>query len=352
VALNIVGGERAGLSRKGVLVAPDAWHFTGTVDVRLRSGRYADAPARPPEHPVLHIGAADVAVRVRPLGDDLVRLSLDGPLPLRIGDRAILRDPGSRRLWGVTVLDPAPAPLRRRGSGRRRAAALATHSGEPVAAAEVKRRGVVDADLLRRIGVPCTAEGHLVSEEAASLLRSRMADVVRRHDEDHPLEPGVPLQALTRALALPSVEVTTGLVEAPLRIADGRVTATAPGVSLPAALEHSLTLLALALTDTPFAAPHAHQLAELGLDRPSVAAAAKAGRLLDLGTGGVLLPGADRLAAEWLADLPQPFTTSEARQRLDTSRRVVLPLLAHLDRVRLTRRHEDDRRSVMQIDAS
>jgi selenocysteine-specific elongation factor len=61
----------------------------------------------------------------------------------------------------------------------------------------------------------------------------------------------------------------------------------------------------------------------------------------------VLLPGADRLAAAWLAELPQPFTTSEARKRLGTSRRVVLPLLGHLDRLGLTRRLPDDRREVI-----
>ncbi|UMG94693.1 SelB C-terminal domain-containing protein [Nocardioides sp. TF02-7] len=60
-----------------------------------------------------------------------------------------------------------------------------------------------------------------------------------------------------------------------------------------------------------------------------------------------MLPsGADELAASWLADLPQPFTAAQARQRLGTTRRVLLPLLTHLDRARLTRRLPDDRREV------
>jgi selenocysteine-specific elongation factor len=60
----------------------------------------------------------------------------------------------------------------------------------------------------------------------------------------------------------------------------------------------------------------------------------------------VLLPGADELARSWLAELEQPFTTSAARVRLGTSRRVVLPLLAHLDSMGWTQRLEDDRRRV------
>jgi selenocysteine-specific elongation factor len=47
-----------------------------------------------------------------------------------------------------------------------------------------------------------------------------------------------------------------------------------------------------------------------------------------------------------LATLPQPFTLSEARQALRTSRRVAVPLLELLDRRRLTRRLPDDRRTV------
>jgi selenocysteine-specific elongation factor len=62
----------------------------------------------------------------------------------------------------------------------------------------------------------------------------------------------------------------------------------------------------------------------------------------------VLLPGADRLAVAELGRLPQPFTASEARSRLGTSRRVVLPLLEHLDRAGLTRRLPDDRREIVR----
>jgi selenocysteine-specific elongation factor len=51
-----------------------------------------------------------------------------------------------------------------------------------------------------------------------------------------------------------------------------------------------------------------------------------------------LLPGADAAAAAVLADLPQPFTASEARQALGTTRRIVIPLLEYLDRCGYTER--------------
>jgi len=58
----------------------------------------------------------------------------------------------------------------------------------------------------------------------------------------------------------------------------------------------------------------------------------------------VLAPGADTAAARVLARLPQPFTTAQARQALDTTRRVAIPLLEYLDRASVTRRLPDDRR--------
>jgi selenocysteine-specific elongation factor len=70
------------------------------------------------------------------------------------------------------------------------------------------------------------------------------------------------------------------------------------------------------------------------------------GALLKVADGVYLLPGADRAAAAVLAALPQPFTLSEARRALGTSRRVAVPLLGLLDRGGLTERLPDDRRRV------
>jgi selenocysteine-specific elongation factor len=101
------------------------------------------------------------------------------------------------------------------------------------------------------------------------------------------------------------------------------------------------------LEGNPFGAPTAGRLQELGLTTPALAVAAKTGQLLHLGDGVVVGPGAHRLAVDLLRELPQPFTTSEARTRLGTTRRVVLPLLQYLDRQGLTRRLPDDRRTVI-----
>jgi selenocysteine-specific elongation factor len=58
----------------------------------------------------------------------------------------------------------------------------------------------------------------------------------------------------------------------------------------------------------------------------------------------VLLPEAIQMAVAVLSELPQPFTTSQARIALDTSRRVAVPLLEYLDHHGVTRCLPDDRR--------
>ena len=98
------------------------------------------------------------------------------------------------------------------------------------------------------------------------------------------------------------------------------------------------------LAAEPFAAPDTERLRQLGLDARALAAAARIGLLLRVADLVVLAPGADEEAARVLAGLDQPFTTSQARQALNTSRRVAIPLLEYLDRARVTERLPGDLR--------
>ncbi|HEX6874645.1 MAG TPA: selenocysteine-specific translation elongation factor [Nocardioidaceae bacterium] len=357
VALNLTGDDPGELERGSPLTTPDAWHHTDVVDVRV-AARGADAS--PPERPLLHIGATSVATHCRPLSDDLVRLRLDRPLPLRVGDRALLRDPGSRQVWGAAVLDPAPPALRRRGAAGMRARAL-THAGRADFTEEVTRRGLAPVELLRRIGITVDeptadaaravlADGWVMSEERAAAVTAQVNQLITEHEQSSQLAAGLPLSVVAERLGLPSPQLVRAVVRPPLHVCSGRVT-SGRTVGLPERLQRAVEAVQQDLAREPFAAPNADRLKEIGLDNSGAAAAAKAGLLLRPAPGIVLLPGADRLAATWLAELPQPFTTSEARVRLGTSRRVVLPLLGHLDRVGLTRRLPDDRREVVDAGA-
>ena len=60
----------------------------------------------------------------------------------------------------------------------------------------------------------------------------------------------------------------------------------------------------------------------------------------------LLAPTAPAHAMRILAGLTQPFTTSEARQALQTTRRVVIPLLEQLDERGWTERIDGGHRRV------
>lgn len=341
VALDLGGRAPESIERGTSLLTPDAFAGTTTVDVSLTS---ADPSARLPEHPVLHIGSAHLGVRARALGDAHARLVLDRPLPLRIGDRAVLRDPGSRALWGLRVLDPLPPALGRRGAAAARARDLSHHDGS--ATAELRLRGVVERKVLERIGAPLaplppgTVEyaGWLVDPRRADELRADLAELAQGPD-------GVPEAAAAQVLGLPDAALLPALVPSGVVAANGRLRTA--GATLPPADAAALAALRKHLAGDAFAAPTADELSHLGLDPATVARLHRDGHALRLAPGVVLLPEATAEAGRLLATLPQPFTTSQARAALGTSRRVVLPLLAHLDATRVTLRLPDDRRRLV-----
>ncbi len=343
VALELGGKAPESVARGTALVTPGTFVRCSVVDVHL-TGR-----GQVPHRPVLHGGSALVSAHARPLADDVWRLTLERPLPLRIGDRAILRDPGSRALWGVRVLDPVPPSLARRGAAAARARDLAGHVGS--VSAELARRGTVRRSVLLRAGVTVDdlPEGTLdvgdwlVGPECAETLRRRLADVVTEAEQGG--SPGVTPAAAARALGLEDAGIVTALVGPPLRTEGGRVT-TGRRMPVPPDALDALARLSAALEQDPFAAPEAGRLVGLGLDDATVTLLHRSGYLLRLAKGVVLMPDAADVAVERLGGVPQPFTASEARLALGTSRRVALPLLGHLDATGRTIRLPDDRRRV------
>jgi selenocysteine-specific elongation factor len=348
VAVNLRGVELSGVRRGDALVTPGRFQVTDLVDVRLTGDPIDSLPVTL----MLHAGSAAVPVRVRPLGTDTARLRLDTGLPLRIGDRVLLRDPGRHRVvGGVTVLDVAPPPLRRRGDAARRAAELSTMDGVPALAGELRRRGLARRVELVRMGVPVADAAPVAGDWLAdpaywSALRERLAASVARYLDAHPLEPGAPVEALRRALDLPDRALVDALVAAPLVARSGRIGLAGRDTALPAPVARAVERVRADLADGPFRAPDAARLAELGFGPRELAAAVRAGALLRIADGVVLLPGAVDDAVAVLARLPQPFTLSAAREALGTTRRVAVPLLELLDRKGVTRRLPDDRRVV------
>ncbi len=341
VAVNLRGVANSDIARGDALLTPDRWYETATVDVQLT------APGTLREHVVVHCGSAAIGARVRPLTDAFARLSLEQPLPLRIGDRMILRDPDAGLIpSGAVVLDPAPPELRRRGDARRRAEVLA--AAAPDVGSELRRRGFARARDLRAwgvTGVPDTAGpgDWLLDPDTARSAAERLGKLVDEHARTHPLAPGLPGEAARRALALPdrscwprcsnmrtpSRWTTAGSCDATprpgsgARRAGGRPIAAAVGGR---ALRRSQRGRA---RRTGARAPRTRGLCPGGTGH-----SARRGRLARGRGGGRRRRGAPGATGTLHAQ--------RSRTRLGTSRRVIMPLLEVLAREGRTRRTGED----------
>ncbi|MHA6629618.1 selenocysteine-specific translation elongation factor [Pseudonocardia sichuanensis] len=360
VAVNLRGVPRENVGRGDVLLTPGAWLGTDLLDVRLHGVRTDAAAPDPRDLPAeltLHVGAAAVPARVRPLGPDTARLRLRQPVPLRIGDRALLRDPGRRVVAsGLTALDVRPPALNRRGAAARRAAGLAVLPAVADAAGELARRGVARRADLVTMGVAprdvdgvaaVRAAGWLVDPARAAALADALADAVAAHDAADPLDPGLPVEAARRVAALPDARLVEAVLEGgALRLRHGRVVRDGER-TLPAAVRRAMDALREQWEREPFVAPEADRLAALGLGPRQVASLVKAGELMRVADGVVLPPGSDERALEALAAAGGEFTISAARQVLGTSRRVAVPLLELLARTGRTARTPDGRHRII-----
>jgi len=369
VALNL-RGIPADLPARGMaLIEPGRWTLTSELDVRVTPTAADPHPKFPPDL-LVHVGSARTPARVRVLGTDSLyaRLRLKDPLPLHIGDRVILRDPGAAGLaiYGATVLDPFPPPLARRGAAAAAVRELSPWPDIPTAADLLRRHKLLRGQQLAAAGLadrPAPVAGDwLADPEHWTWLRAELPRAVAAFAAKDPLAPGMPAEAARAALSLPSRDLVAALATgevvldgAYLRIftkkaqeADGTAAtgAAKPAGQLPPRIAEAVQAVLDDLADDPFAAPDTERLRALGLDARALAAAARVGLLLRIADLVVLAPGADKAAAKILAGLEQPFTTSQARQALRTSRRVAIPLLEYLDRARVTERLPGDLRRI------
>ncbi|MGO1941600.1 MAG: selenocysteine-specific translation elongation factor, partial [Yaniella sp.] len=352
-AVNLRGVAVDDVSRGDVLVTPGAWFSTDVIDVA--GSPDVDFTELAQEFSV-HIGTATVYAHCRPLGSGFARLTLDRALPLHIGDRFLLRGTGQRLITGgATVVDVQPPELRRRGAARQRAEILARITPENHLGIEVERRRAVEQTTITAMGIPVPRslpsgvlvhDRWLINQQALDTWSQQLRDTVVAQYERDPSAGGLTEQAAVNTLELPDRSFLALVVaEAKLQQATGRISDPTLQPSLGAA-EAAVAELEQRFADDPFAAPTADELDQLRLGDKELAAAAEQQRLLRLKDNIVLSPKTPALAMRQIVQLEQPFTVSDARQALDTSRRTLIPLLEHLDARGWTQRLDGNLRKV------
>ena len=363
VAVNLRGVGVDEVARGDVLLTPRAWHVTTTLDARLVAARgqvHDPADAEPlPSHVMVHLGTLAVEARVRPLGPGAVRLALPAPLPVVGGDRILLRDPGSRRVVGAVVVDADPPVLDRRGSAARRAEVVRSLDGVPDLAREVARRGWMTQADAASLGIVVPPGEHpaatvtrrgawLVDDEAWPAAARRLHAAVQRRADSAPIDPVLALEAARAAAGVPDRALVADLaVAAGLEVRDGRVGLPGRAAVLASGAEAALSRIEERLRREPV---RRRRSSTSSTPPDSGRASSQPPRATAASSGCPVTSSCCRTRRRspcaQLAALPQPFTTSDARKALDSTRRVVIPLLEHLDRRGWTRRLDGSHREV------
>lgn len=376
-ALALVGVDKGELARGHVAVTGPGWHTTTLVDTAVELLAAARKPIASRTRVRVHVGTAEVLARLvqtRAIGPGergLARLALEGPLVTRGGDRFVLRSFSPvTTIGGGVVLDPFPS--RRSRLRQRRLRADQTPAARLGAlAAEAGLTGLARESLAVRLGelpgsvtavIAAVAEGLLdlgdtvVAADVVVAEAARLAEVLRRYHGEHPLDPGMSLQALRAAVAAPAPP--SAVIDAVLErgVGERRFEIAGSVVHLPAwrpALDRQASdareKLVRRVTEGGWQVP---TLGELEREFPGAPVRALLSHLVRDGTLEAVDAeryAAKRALAEFRTALEATLTElgratpAELRDRLGLTRKYLIPLLEWADRRGITRRAGDAR---------
>lgn len=375
VAVNLVGVEVGAVRRGDVLVAGEHGPLTSTMDVWVRMLPGEEAGRNTILR--LHCGTAVRFCRLRPFAEDAAkdvgwvtggperglagRLVLDGGLPVRVGDRFILREPGrGRTVGGGVVVDPL-VPIRSTARDRRArtpaidvaAAVLLTASelhAVQEAWLELPPRVRRTEDLEAWTGGPLqesTVTGSGVASTARTVLLDQWVALISTVQayEDVLGEAASEGQSVRSAIAtlasqgLPS-DAAGALLDHARRTGrveiedDHLVTLGSRDAIGRERTQRTMALVARfvdAGLDPPDLSSVARELDVGHLERQALFTSGALVRCGDLTLGGRTVEAAIEVLHRLQAETG-PFSASQARVALGTTRRVAIPLLEHLVR--------------------
>jgi selenocysteine-specific elongation factor len=370
-AVGIAGIQRDQVHRGAWLVSADSpWLPAQAIDTELSLESAAPRGLTARTRVRVHLGTAEVMARVQPRtpiepgGRGLARLTLDGPVVARGGDRLVLRSYSPvTTIGGGRVLDPSPP--------RRRAvwpAGLASEDPVSRFAALLERRpgGITAAELPVLVGcTPAEAAGIArgaagvrqvgdlwVRESTLAELGTRAVSLLKAHHRARPSDRGLSLETLRRGLRAPDAlaeRAVTDLTSAGrIRVADGVATLSGfvPRVE---GGDAEIDRVVRILEEAGLSPPTMGELEEQ-TGRRDVAAilrlAAQAGKVEAVERERYYArPALDRFTAT-LAEIGRESSIAPAalRDRLGISRKYLIPLLEWADAKGITERVGDARR--------
>ncbi|CAN5923571.1 selenocysteine-specific translation elongation factor [soil metagenome] len=384
-ALNLAGPRlsKDAIRRGDWVISPELHAPADRLDIRL-SLLASEGQALKHWSPAhVHLGSAHVMGRIALLEGDrlapgdtaLAQLVLDEKIGALAGDRVILRDPSAiRTIAGGTVIDPFGPPRNRRSE--RRLAELEA-LGEPDDAVlprllrlesgfvETGRFGLVrnlrpvDVDALLQAAGGSKVESFGLLDETLDAARKDFVETLKAHHESKPDAPGLQPERLrlTMKKRWPPA-VFKALVDQALKAKTVRVDGAflrLPGRSLTlGARDEALwQKISAELTRERFKPPRVRDFASAySVPEPEMRKLlqrlAKVGRVVEVTPDQFFLRP---VVAEMIAiahGFGRDFSAAEFRDKLDNGRKVAILILETFDRLGITIRRGDLRRTAPQ----
>jgi selenocysteine-specific elongation factor len=387
-ALNLPDTATGGVARGDVITASTLGEPTSTIDVLLTRSTRLGSAARPIKNNAsvyLHHGTARVPARITIAGKnfapaevDLAQLRLESPIFAFVGDRFVLRDPSERQtLAGGVILDVQTSRKKFRESGQRHfLAARAKSPNDPVVAVrtEIQRDRTREqinilvqsnfsageiADAVERLIVSnqLVQHGDIVADETWWMKsRRRLIEAIAKEHAKHPQLGGLDLAQLRSEVLDISPKVFDALIVDLGRDGYAKtgnlIKQSGHRAVLPQNLAPAANKIRRLILAKPFDPPARKQMAPDSPGREALKFLIEQREIVEVDTDLVLSGKAFAAMKAAVADFISkngPATVSELRQKLQTSRRTIVPLLEKLDREGVTRRLGDRRSLVQEI---
>ncbi|HEY3661828.1 MAG TPA: selenocysteine-specific translation elongation factor [Chthoniobacterales bacterium] len=377
-AVNLPDLKLEDIPRGTVLSTVENEEASRTIDALLERAASDSRPLKNASVIQMHYGSARFTARITlldrrellPGEKAIARLRCTKPAFVFLGDRFILRDfSGRSTIAGGVVLNPDAAGTKFRSATERnflQARAVAPDDLPTLLRTQLQRDKVSRRESLLskshfsadeiRAALTETKEVVLRGEIAAdetwweSVCR-RAEKVIEDGHKAHPERRGVDLSEVRTALALPD-PVLSEMIIAELKgrgfvLEKGEIRRSDHRPSLPALLAPAGTQLRAALAVRPFDPPSAKELAPSAPAQQALRFLCETGEVTQLSGDLFLATDAFTKMKQSVAQTLRtcgPATSSELRQVLGTSRRVLIPFLERCDREGLTIREGDRRR--------
>jgi selenocysteine-specific elongation factor len=377
-AVNLAGLSARELRRGMALVRPGVLAATAKIDARVRLLRSAPAPLRHRGEVLLYLGTAEIAAGVwlldgaalEPGESGYAQLDMAQPVCAAPGDRFVLRRASpAAMLGGGVVLDIAPRRHRRRDQdlaaalGRRELGGTealvveelrkARLGAEPAALVSVCGAGTQEIEAtLAGLGTRVRPLGtRRIAAERWTQLRDASVSLLEAFHAGEPLRAGMSREEWRSRLRLPA-GVATDVAHA-LR-SDGALTERDSQLALPgrggdvsSAARAAANVVLAMLERRGLDPPPMPELRGAGLTPPLLRLLIDERRVVRIAPDVILSAGAYARALAVVEEALMQMgeaTVAQLRDRLGTTRRVVVPLLESLDGARVTIRDGDLRR--------